>query len=235
MNRYICKYGLYHDKPVKVIEPYLDKEDRVFEPSSNNGWIYTALAVQLKVLLGDYSKLEDVHNKCLSIARDDKLYYCYRLPTKILPPLSRDEAIGMISLGFDPFMYRYWLSRPQKGSLINAFKILWSIRNEHRNTVWEKTLKGAYRIAFKLAFHDRYYVDVITFKKTKIHYWLFFQLYAFTTIIQRQRKTGKISAQNVLWLQLRDLNSKFWIRFIDIEDNLKHYFPKDHPFNNRYS
>ena len=217
MNNYICKHGLYHDKPV------VDGE-----PSSNNGWIYTAFAYHLGFEIGT------VDHKTFDTCFE---YYDYffikRLPDKRFPPMSRDEFLGMVSCGFNPIRHGWYMFNPMyKINYLKAIKVLWSIRKEHRNYVWQNTWVVAYPLAFKLWWHDRYYINTMRNTDPTIFQWIMFQLYAMTTILQ-----SNISAKNVLWLQLSDLESqsvmaRFWLKFINQKKNFMKYFGKDHMFNN---
>lgn len=215
MNKFTCKYGLLHDKPTSNNEP-----------SSNNGWIYRAYLSKLenKFDINQLFTLRYTFQKCHI---EDELYFITRLPSKMYPPISRDEIIGMISLGFNPLKYGWFMYREEsKPSYIDAIKELWSIRNEHRNYFWQKNLCEAYPIAMKLWWHDRHYILKKQGKKSNLFYWLMFQLYCITTLLQKN-----ISAKNVLWLQLSDLDSLYWIKLINPKKNFKEYFFKypDHP------
>lgn len=218
MNKYICRYGLYHDKPMR-----LDNN-----PSSNNGWIYTAYGQKLG---HRYGLIAETFEKCKLDENASRLYFISRLPDKLYPPISRDEILGLVSLGFDPLEYGWAMYREiHKPNYWLAIKTLWKIRKEHRNTVWEQSHVEGFCIAFKLWFHDRYYINKMqnkcNFKPTNLFYMCMFQIYALSTILQ-----SNISATNVLTLQLEDMNSKFWIRFIDKKANYLEYFGKDHIFN----
>ena len=214
-TKYVCKYGLYHDKPC------VDNE-----PSSNNGWIYTAYAKALGLKTGNYFYL---YNSCFS---DRGNFIINRLPKKTKPPISRDEIIGMVSLKttiddvlwYSDFnMYRLNLKNV---SYFDSLKALWIIRNEHRNYMWENKIYPAYKLAFKLMPHDVYYIKKYNRVKQSFFEWGMFQLYAFSTILQ-----NNVSAKNVLWLQLKDLNSIFWIKFLNQKKNFLEYFGKEHVFN----
>lgn len=221
MQNYICKYGLYHDKPVKD-----------GEPSSNNGWIYTAYAKALGFPLPINIDYDSLFMDCKT--EESSNFIRNRLPKKEEPPVSRDEIIGMHVMANDVCfllgnLYSWYLVKRvwEKYSIIQSIKALWKIRKKHRNYVWKNKVYPAYKLAFKLMPHDRYFI-----KSTSMHFrsnlyeWCMFQLYAFSTIVQRN-----ISAKNILWLQLEMLNSIFWIRFINQPKNFKKYFPADHPFN----
>lgn len=217
MISYVCKYGGYHDKPVKNREP-----------SSNNLWIYTAYAHKLGLKTTRH-RLQNTLNSC---ARDDVSdFFINRLPNKPAPVISRDEIIGMISLGFNPLKYGYNMYKgfkPTRSQYLKAIIGLHRIRKEHRNYFWENNITEVYPLAMRLMPHDQYYVTKMLTVYDKSHFrWVMFQLYALSTIVQ-----NNISAKNVLWLQLKDLDSKFWIKFVDREKNFIEYFGAEHVFNN---
>jgi len=87
---YECDLGLYHHKPVK--------DGR---PSSNNGWIYTAFAYEMNMPV-NMPKLIDLAKECIYFSPEVlESFSLTRLPATIkanVPPISRDEIIGMISL-----------------------------------------------------------------------------------------------------------------------------------------
>lgn len=220
MNNYICKYGLMHDKPVK--------DD--LEPSSNNGWIYTAYFAALGNLLpaseASYMKLR---TRCKPYGGH---FILNRLPEKYNPPISRDEIIGMYYLEeltyFKLLTSNFYLTKyiHKHFSYLESIKTLWSIRKKHRNYVWKNELLAGYKLAFKLMPHDVYYFKKSMMGKASLISYLFFQLYCLSTVLQ-----NNISAKNVLWLQLHHLQSKFWIKFINQPKNFKKYFGENHPLS----
>jgi hypothetical protein len=212
------RYGLWHDK--QVING---------EPSSNNPVYYTALHKALGGKVDD-TRLAWYFNEVQVPEYIDLVYFIRRIPTKKTPPISRDEIIGWISLGFNPLKYGWFLYRqktPVKPlQYLKAAYSLFMIRDEHRNYFWEREKSETYCIALKLWWHDRYYINIMQGNPNNIFYWLMFNLYAFHTIFI----SDNISAKNVCWLQLKDMGSKFWIRFINRKKNFQKYFG-EHPFN----
>ena len=81
---YQDKWTRYHHKPVKD-----------GEPASNNGWIYTSVARKLGFKF-DRDKLQECYNLCETETVPIKVK---RSPDQRFPPLSKDEVIGLISLG----------------------------------------------------------------------------------------------------------------------------------------
>lgn len=229
MNNYKCKYGLYHDKPVK--------DD---EPSSNNGWLYTAMAMLLGVQELDtvhFMQLRDTYEECLN-DNTNRLYFIYRLPNKVHPPISRDEVVGLTFLGSSlPHLLlqnKWYMFRTHKiiwHSLIDQLKAIWSIRDQHRNYFWQNNLDEAYPIAMRLWWHDRYYIKKVMGIRPNPLEFILFYLYAFSVI-----KKGSAGEKNLLTVQLADIGAKGgWIakemlNHIDVRENIKEYFGEDHIF-----
>jgi len=218
MKNYICKYGLYHNRPCKNNEP-----------RSNNGFIYTAYAHALGF------PIADIRDVFLSCVKSLVPIHINRLPGKIEPPISRDELIGMVHLGLlDPgFLienkWRFYKS-DLSYSFIDQIKALWSLRNKGQRAVWEEKIYAAYPITFKLMWHDRYYMKKYFKKKTFIHERIAFYAHAFVSIAKRNNKTNNISGKNLIWLQLKDLNCHFMLLLINRKKNFLDYFGEDHPF-----
>jgi len=233
MKNYICKYGLFHDKPVK--------EDN--EPSSNNGWIYTAYAKHMhewddSFALNNYYEL---YTQCFTPTRDTIYpFTIQRLPELLFPPISRDEVIGMASLGL-PIAYHLYVSgwlvydskKLPKYSILSTIKGMIELgkkengERRHRNYVWQKPVLSAYSIAFRIWHHDRYYIKKMSQLPTTWFESFAFHLSAILTICG-----DNTSVKNLYWLMLTDLDSKILVRFIKQKENFLKYFGKEHAFNN---
>jgi len=218
-NVYICKYGLWHHKPVKN-----------GEPSSNNGWIYTAIARHLGLVdKEDYYSLLSVYQDCKG--KGD--FTLERFPDYAgVPPISRDEIIGMRSLEFLPIELlteNKWsfLSERKKYEVgfIRIAKALWYLKDKHRNEIWQKPVKDAWSVGFKIWHHDRHHLLISSFRLTTVFNFIMFNLYALITLLRNDS-----AEKNLLWVQLMDLKSSFWIRFINVEKDLLDVFGPDHPF-----
>jgi hypothetical protein len=211
---------------------YHDKEVKNGEPSSNNGWLYSALGCAIGKET-HFLALQRTFSMCFYFNEDG--FYVVRLPMKFEPPFSRDEAIGMVSL-FPEFAealigndFYYLGSKPKKlPSLWNQLKAVYSLKGKHRNFVWENDppVYAAYPIVFRLWWNDRYYVKKTLKKRVTIFEWLFFHVGAVQTILY-----GTAGLENILWLQLKDLDSKFLTKFIDQKQNFIEYFKNEHVFN----
>lgn len=222
--RYVCKYGLYHDKPCKQ-----------GKPSSNNGWIYTAMAEALNLPVTD-TTIKKTFNNCLMQVKNYG-FRITRLPGKDTPPISKDEIIGLLSLGFinDGFLEMYnWYYGYEFGysnSIWKKLKAVLYLAGKHRNTIWEEKVVDAYPLAFTLGRADRYYAKKIHKNKTTVLEWLAFHINFVFAILKTNRKTGNVSVKNMIWLQLYDMDSKFLIKLINRKKNFVRYFGKDHVFN----
>lgn len=221
MKRFICKYGLYHDR--EVINQ---------EPRSNNGWCYTSYAAVLNFPI-DLQVITETFHQCFYY--NDEGIYLLRLPRKFEPPISRDEVLGMVSLF--PYLakelidldYFFLGAKPSYiPPLKDQLKAVWSLRNKHRNFVWEQKVYKAYPIVFRLWWNDRYYLKKLSGVEPGRFETIFFYLNAVHTII-----FGSVSVQNILWLQLKDLKSKVLVKFIPQKTNFIKYFGSEHPFNQK--
>lgn len=220
MTTYTDKYGRWHHRPCVN-----------GEPSSNNGWIYTAYARELGEDV-DQSKLEYCYNLCL---RRKYPLEIDRSPEDRYPPLSHDEVIGLSYLGLlDPRLLELsnwnfcnlWLEDRKLtiGRFLKAIKSLWAIRKEHRNYVWENEVTDAYYLAFYLAPHNQYYVLRRHGQPTSLLQSLWFH----ADILVGKFKGSK-STKAMLSLKLHDLNHP--AKFIFPKSYIRNYFDKGHPLN----
>lgn len=222
MSKYKCKYGLYHDKPCVNNEP-----------SSNNGWTYTAYAKYLAPNTVDDNQIYRTYQQC---TKSYTPLMIDRLPNKKYPPFSKDEAIGCVSLGLlhnDELARSYYnfcnIDRDFKRELtlkstIDAAKTLYNLKDRHRNAVWELEAVEAYPLAFKLAPWDVYYCKKMGGKKASIFESIAFYLNAASTIAK-----GNKSVRMLLWLQLEDMNH-WLLKFVPKNKWVKDYFGPDHDF-----
>ncbi len=152
MNNYYDKYGRLHDKPC------IDGE-----PSSNNGWIYTAYAKKLGIPL-DENKLWECKQACQVWVNNPHYMYLTRSPGKKLPPMSRDEILGMAALGLlHPNLAntKNWNFSPFPLPRLNPFKLISQLlecRGKHRNYFWQNKLDQVYHVAFSVPVTDRAFI-----------------------------------------------------------------------------
>ena len=217
MNKYIDKWGAYHDKP-----------SRNGKQSSGNPAIYSAYANRLGLDV-NITTLKSLYRACW--VDYEAGWELKRYPNEVSTKSSRDEIIGWVSLGIMnasdliSWDYRYnyqWLNFP----LWKQVKGFIYIAGEHRNFAQDKNVEYVFPKMFQLPLFDQYYVDKFMTGKAKWYKWIMFQLYVISTILQ-----DNISAKNVALLQLEDLNSRWWIRFFDKKKQYKAYFDSSHPFN----
>ena len=211
---------------------YHDKETTNGSISSNNGFIYSAYAKYLAPDTMDHEKLVQCYNKCFRNGLPLKID---RSPNKPIPPFSKDEAIGAVSLGLlndKELEASHWNFcnleyTPRKltfKSVFTAIKALYKIRNEHRNYVWQNEVKEGYALAFYLAPFDQYYVKRFYGKSTSLLQTVAFYLNFISTFYK-----GNKSVRMMLMLQCMDMNH-FLLRFIPKDKWVKAYFSEDHPF-----
>lgn len=199
MNNYQDRYGRYHHKPC------IDGE-----PSSNNGWLYTAYARKLGLPL-DFPKLVDCSRKCA-------LHPFYprfnRSPGKENPPASRDEVLGLVELGI--LVYAKdgsWNFSPRPIPRFNLLRLIGDIREakgQHRNYFWENNLDQLYRFAFSVPLTDRHYC-LKKSNKFNLFYWAIAKIDSLSS-----KRSG--------------------IRYLKYDKDLAamlEEFPEDHPFREK--
>lgn len=224
MNDYQDKDTFWHDRP--CING---------EPRSNNRLTYTGYS---KYLAPTPSK-EDLLRREIAFRKGVtswKPLKVNRLPEKIHPPMSKDDIIGAVSQGYitaKQLEDSHWNIcnlvdyTPEKltiAKIYKAAKILYKIRNEHRNHVWQNDLQDAYCLAFLLPPWDQYYVKRFCNEKPGILRTIAFYSNAYNVI-----KRGDKSSRMLLFLQLRDLNHPLLDK-IDWKQWVRDYFPENHPF-----
>lgn len=191
---YIDKYGRIHDKPCEN-----------GQYSSNNGFIYSAIARKL----GGFIPLDYRYaNQCAK--------NMVRNLDKSDPPISRDEILGLVALGaMTKNELPTWSFSPYplpKFNLITLVKQLWECRDKHRNYFWQNELTQVYHVAFSTPLQDRHFINK-HFKRFNPLYWVI----------------AKVDS----WLTPKS-NSGHLIRFLkyDIMPDIKvfeEYFGETHP------
>jgi hypothetical protein len=194
LDLYTDEFGRIHDKPC------IDGK-----PSSNNGWLYSAVAKKL----GAPVSVDVVYAHLCADARVRHLH-------KHLPPISRDEVIGLTYLGFaDEFgFHEYgWNFSPYELPVLNIpelIKQLWECRGKHRNHFWENKLSQVYHLAFMVPMHDRHFI-LRCQGKFNVFYWA----------VARASELGKPSNK-----------SSRLIRFLKTGEDreaVRNYFGDNHP------
>lgn len=140
---YFDKWSRLHDKPC------VDGE-----PSSNNGYIYSAYYHKVGGKL-DLYKLAVCFEGCL---RDGAFHRHPPSVDSIVPP-SREEILGATALGFlKPSHLKSWNFSPfplPRFSLVKLVKQLWECKGKHRNYFWQNNLSQVYHVAFSVPLQDR--------------------------------------------------------------------------------
>lgn len=220
MANWTDMYGRWHDKPTAGKKP-----------SSNNGYIYSAYAQQLGLLINIDTIDECFHH---SIKNIDHVKFT-RHPDLWLsegtPPPSRDEILGLISLGILNASYLiknhwcFWIKGQPLNNLnwFNTFLEMLKLSDQHRNEVWTGHYPHAEQLAFRLNFHDVFYVKYMAGLKTSIEEEMLWSYY-----VDDMKKTENWSAKNICIMQMSDIG-------LDITEMKKHesyanYFQIGHPF-----
>jgi|11BtaG_2_1085332.scaffolds.fasta_scaffold00997_5 hypothetical protein len=204
MNNYQDRFTRFHDKPT---------DGR--NPSSNNGFIYTAYAKHIVPDMVDQMKITECVHKCLV---DKNKFQINRNPNDPTPPLSRDEVMGILSIykntGYGDLLYKclksnHWnfcnLPEYEKKPLnlnriLTAADILYDIKDEHRNTVWKENMIDAYPLAFRLPPSDIYYLKRLYGDKPN----MLERLHFYAETLQSVYKGDK-SGRVITWLKIKDL------------------------------
>lgn len=206
MSNYIDIYGRYHDKPVTDSNPV----------PSNNGWIYTAYADKLGLTV-DKEKLTKCFNECLVTElgeNDEHRHHLIRSPGKPLPPISRDEILGMAALGFlKPEHLDGWNFSPfplPAFNLITLIKQLWEIKDKDRNYFWKNGLSMVYHVAFSVPLTDRHFI---------LSKWGKFSLFYFLVA-----KADSLLGSG---------NGVGWLKYDKNREEMLKEFPEGHPFQGK--
>lgn len=237
MNNYVDLYGRYHDKPVTDSDPV----------PSNNGWIYTAY-VDKAGLPVDSNQLDYYFVECHVDFEGFPTRALFRSPGKSTPPISRDEILGVVSLGLlknESEIIQDWNFSPYplpKFSLIKLVKQLWELRPgllaDKYITLFNFFGGKAVKLPFgyHLAFKHRNY-----FWQNGLD-----QIYRFAFSVPLSdrhfilKKWGKFHFYNpvhLFYAAVGKINSKLnpgaldWLKYGEKRglDSLRHEFPEDHP------
>jgi len=194
------KYGMYHDRV--CVEG---------QPSSNNGWIYTAYAHKGN-LPYDHDLVLQTFIKCKVPNKELPQGICLiRTPYRACPPISRDEILGMAALGFlRPQHLNGWNFSPYPlptFDLIKTLKQFLELRGKHRNYFWQNNMNQVYRFAFSVPLQDRHFI-LSKWGKFNLFYWA----------------VAKIDSL------FKPKSGMDWLKYNKGLDIMKEEFPEDHPF-----
>jgi hypothetical protein len=196
MNNYIDEFGRIHDKP--------------YPKFSNNGWLYSAVALKAGFNLNiEYDAIQD----CIKNLE--------RHPYVInsLPPISRDEILGLSHLNRNKLFNRLdgWSFCPYqkpKFNLIKFIKEAWECYGQHRNYFWANGKTQIYYVAFLVPLQDRYFM----LKNAGKYNFLFHFLYHLIHKIDQLLPSKNRSERLIKYLKGNN----------DI-DAVVNYFGADHP------
>lgn len=227
---YFDKWGRLHHKPCVN-----------GEPSSNNGWIYTAYYHKLhnvRSTIINNEKLVLIGEQCSALLTRHPVEF--KLPSQQVP-ISRDEILGLAYLGFlTPEHLSDWNFCPFILKKFNPFKLitqLWELRPEfdfyselhptkdryiekgpwfvfkHRNYFWQNNLDQIYRFAFSVPLQDRAFL-LECWGETKSPRYFFYK--------------------GIAWLDskfTKPKNGIHWLKYggEDRKKIMQAEFPEDHP------
>ncbi len=169
MNNYFDKFGRLHHKPCVN-----------GEPSSNNGWIYSAYYEKIGESLNS-TLVYECFKDCIKQQSNGQLY-TVRSPDKLTPPQSRDEILGMAALGLLKQIHlKKWNFSPYEippFSIKILIKQFFELRGKHRNYFWQNELSQIYRFAFSVPFQDRAFI-LECWRETRSPRYFFYKTIAF--------------------------------------------------------
>lgn len=222
MNTYQDFWARWHHKPCTN-----------GEPSSNNGWIYTAYAYHLGLDF-NFMELTDCYEECErgNWPKSD------RSPGKLYPPLSRDEVLGLYVCGlitFKQLKINYWqfcnipgfIPTPlYKVNWFKAARAAWKIRKAHRNALWEEF--DLWHFGFRLPPQDTWFILKVADIKPSFIHTLYFYISSVLTLFS-EGSSGKL----ILWLKLKELKMEgsMLFKFLEWENAFMEHFGEEHPFN----
>jgi len=218
---YQDKFSRWH------IKPCIDGE-----PSSNNGWIYTAFAFHLGLGL-DLFELED----CYQASNRGVWPKVDRSPGKMFPPLSRDEVLGLYICGMihlKTIERSYWqfcnlvgfTPKPLwKINLFKALKAAWKIRKSHRNALWDE--EDLWHLGFRLPPQDTWFVLKVAELSPSLIHTLYFYVSSLLTVLGKDD-----SGILILWVKLKELKMEgSWLyKKLKWENAIRNTFAVDHDF-----
>jgi hypothetical protein len=159
---YTDRYGRIHDKPVEASRP-----------SSNNGWLYSAVAQKLGADVW-------IEGPVAELCARMKQRHPYG--TIDSPPISRDEILGLASLGylkeehlkgwsFSPFYIPPFILSDFVSQVLAL--VDWKEKKlKHRNTFWKEHYRQIYRLAFKVPLSDRFFLQMCWGKYSFVYHFI---------------------------------------------------------------
>jgi len=236
-----------------IMTGYQDQWTRMHDKTrgSNNGWMYTAETMHVAPeLIGKNLILDAFELCCVSVAK----FQINRNPNQVTPPFSRDEVMGLLSTmkkiypdaartlyealkanHWNFCNFKYYVKKPLSlNKIITAADILYTIKDEHRNTVWQERHTDAYCLAFRLPPSDIYYLKKMFGDKPNI-----LETVAFYAETVQHAYGGEKSPRMITWLKIKDLGLERTIlgrKVIATEkERFATYFGIDHPLTEKIS
>lgn len=213
-NNYQDAYSRYHHRPITAADPF----------PSNNGWLFSAYAQKLG-LPTDRNKLEQCYAKCRVHVWDNH-NSVRRNPGENVPPLSRDEILGIAALNLpftDLYRIQNWNFSPYPLPRFNLFTFIKQAKlaldhSEDRNYFWKTGLSQLYRFAFSVPLVDRAFI---------LKQWGSFRWYKpshlFYELLARADKAFTRNPNGLDWLKYG--TEKGFTQML-LDDKI----PQDHPF-----
>lgn len=207
MSNYFDRWGRLHDKPC-INE----------QPSSNNGWIYSAYYQKAGGKL-NLTLLYECFKDCVRQGATGQLY-TIRSPDKLEPPQSRDEILGTAAIGLlQPRHLDDWSFSPYpipKFSIVKLVQQAYELNGKHRNYFWQNKLDQIYRFAFSVPLQDRAFLLECWGETKSIRYFFY---------------------KGIAWLDAKIGTAKNgipWLKYGGDERKkiMQKEFPDDHPLRN---
>lgn len=206
MSNYFDKWGRLHDRPVTKDKPV----------PSNNGWIYSAYFHKAGGKL-NLAMLRLCFINCIVTDVETKRIHLIRSPKNAVPPISRDEILGLAELGLlEKRHLNGWNFSPYPLPRFNPIKLVEQLieaYGQHRNYFWKNNLDQIFQFAFSIPLQDRAFILECFGEKRSIRYF-FYKAIAF---IDSKLSTPK--------------NGIHWLKYggEDRKKIMQQEFPEQHP------
>ena len=223
---HICNLGLIHDKPCPD-----------GKPSSNNGWIYSAIAESVGMKFSR-TELLKTFNDCVVVVQTGFILI-NRLPGKQEPPLSHDEIIGMYLLDMidyrtlkdNHFVY-HGPGKPMNMDtikltllgLVKLFIVSKFVGKFHRNLFWEHKIIEMNQIAFRLNPAYAYFLKLDNGIEPHLEEKLIWDIH-----VQATLESGSNGSKNILYAMAKRIGLEKLQEKINHKKSMGLYFTSDHP------
>lgn len=144
MKTFTDQYGRIHDVETNGIHS-----------SSDNGWLYSAVAKKVGVEI-------NLNPSAAEYCAENLERHPMTVANRPYVPMSRDEILGLAYLGYlKKHHLKGWNFSPYPLPKLNPVKLvqqLWRIRKEHRTFFWRNNLDQVYHVAFMVPLQDRHFL-----------------------------------------------------------------------------